>query len=75
MGTGRNRGLPRGQFGSDRRRTGHSVSTVNPALMTRCRLFDHDVGKRANAVWERETKRVGGLQIEYELELCRPDDR
>src|SRR5215467_2811979 len=33
--------------------------------------FDHLVGKREELVWNIDTKRLGGLEIDYKRELCR----
>jgi hypothetical protein len=38
-------------------------------------LFDHLVGERGQFVWNGETKRAGGLEIDHELEPGRLLDR
>jgi hypothetical protein len=41
----------------------------------RCRLFDHLVGKREHPVGHLEAERLGGLEIEHELEFGGLHDR
>jgi hypothetical protein len=37
-------------------------------------LFDHFVGAQQNGLWHRQSKRLGGLEVDDELELGRLHD-
>jgi hypothetical protein len=41
------------------------------ALQQRTSLFDHLIGSRKQFVWDGESERLGGLEIDDQLILCR----
>ena len=41
------------------------------ALQQRTSLFDHLIGRRKQFVWDGESERFGGLEIDDQLILCR----
>ena len=41
------------------------------ALQKRTSLFDHLIGSRKQFVWDGECERLGGLEIDDQLILCR----
>jgi hypothetical protein len=41
------------------------------ALQQRTSLFDHLIGSRKQFVWNGESERLGGLEIDDQLILCR----
>ena len=40
-------------------------------MQQRTSLFDHLIGSRKQFVWDGESERLGGLEIDDQLKLCR----